>query len=144
MIRAWLTPITWGTKMEAGTVIAILPCNDLDVSERFYGRLGFMRIDRPVPGEPDTYRMLSNGKGRLHLTAAVEGWLVPSRNPFGLYFYMEDVEIWATEFRDEILGKNGPEDKSWGMYEFAMSDPDETLVRVGWPSRLRKSPLTIS
>jgi hypothetical protein len=23
------------------------------------------------------------------------------------------------------------------MYEFAMSDPDETLVRVGWPTRLR-------
>jgi hypothetical protein len=27
-----------------------------------------------------------------------------------------------------------------GMYEFAMSDPDETLVRVGWPTRLRTSP----
>ena len=74
-------------------------------------------------------RMLSNGKGRLHLTAAVEGWLVPGKNPFGLYFYMEDVDVWATEFRDEILEKNGPENKPWGMYEFAMSDPDETLVR---------------
>jgi len=30
------------------------------------------------------------------------------------------------------------EDTPWGMYEFAVSDPDETLVRVGWPSRLRK------
>jgi hypothetical protein len=30
-----------------------------------------------------------------------------------------------------------PEDKPWGMYEFALSDPDETLVRVGWPTRLR-------
>ena len=28
------------------------------------------------------------------------------------------------------------EDKPWGMYQFALSDPDETLVRVGWPSRL--------
>jgi hypothetical protein len=26
------------------------------------------------------------------------------------------------------------------MYEFAISDPDETLVRVGWLSRLHKSP----
>jgi len=25
------------------------------------------------------------------------------------------------------------------MYEFALSDPDETLVRVGWPTRLRKT-----
>ena len=84
--------------------------------------------------------MLSNGKGGLHLTAAADGWLVPGRNPFGLYFYMEDVDAWATVFRAEILGKNAPEDKPWGMYEFAVSDPDETLVRVGWPSRLRKSP----
>ena len=94
---------------------------------------------RPTSGEPDTYRILSNGKGQLHLTDAVEGWLVPGTNPFGLYFYMENVEVWANEFRGEIVGKRGPEDKPWGMYEFAISDPDQTLVRVGWPTRLRKS-----
>ena len=81
--------------------------------------------------------MLSNGNGQLHLTTTVEGWLIPGRNPFGLYFYMEDVDTWAKEFRDEILGK-GSEEKPWGTYKFAMSDPDETLVRVGWPMRLRK------
>ena len=126
--------------MESGTVIAVLPCNNLDASERFYGRLGFVRTDKPPSGEPDTYRMLSNGKGQLHLTDAVEGWLVPARrNPFGLYFYMQDVDALAAEFRPET---KGPKDMPWGMYEFAMSDPDETLVRVGWPSRLRKSPPT--
>ena len=52
--------------MESGTVIAILPCNDVDASERFYNRLGFMRIDGPMPEELDSYRILSNGKGRLH------------------------------------------------------------------------------
>ena len=61
--------------MESVSVIAILPCNDLDASERFYSRLGFTRIEGRRRGEFDTYRMLSNGKGRLHLTAAVEGWL---------------------------------------------------------------------
>ena len=91
-------------KWSSGTAIAILPCNDLDASERFYGRLGFTRNDRPAPG---TYRILSNGQGQLHLTDAVAGWLVPGRNPFGLYFYMEDVEVWATEFRGEMLGKRG-------------------------------------
>jgi len=50
---------------------------------------------------------------------------------------MEDVDTWAKEFRDEILG-TGPEEKPWGTYEFAVSDPDQTLVRVGWPMRLRK------
>ena len=63
----------------SGSLIAILPCNDLDASERFYSRLGFRRSDRTsAPGETDSYRMLSNGEGGyLHLTAAVEGWLVP-------------------------------------------------------------------
>jgi catechol 2,3-dioxygenase-like lactoylglutathione lyase family enzyme len=121
---------------------AILPCNDLDASEAFYNRLGFARpdADRPGPGEEDSYRMLSDGKGGyLHLTDAVEGWLIPGRNPFGLYLYAEDVDGLAAGFAGEILGAAPtPEDKPWGMYEFALSDPDETLVRVGWPTRLRR------
>lgn len=119
---------------------AILPCNDLDASEAFYNRLGFVRpeSEKAGPGEEDTYRMLSDGKGgALHLTDAVKGWLVPRRNPFGLYLYTEDVDALARRFAGEIAG-TGPEDKPWGMYEFALSDPDETLVRIGWPTRLRK------
>ena len=106
---------------------AILPCNDLDASEAFYARLGFTHR----AGE-DGYRMLSNGRGgELHLQGAVEGWLIPGRNPFGLYLYVEDVDGLAS-----AMGARA-EDKPWGMYEFAVSDPDETLVRVGWPTRLR-------
>jgi hypothetical protein len=118
---------------------AILPCNDLDAAERFYNRLGLTRTGyRPPAGEPDTYRILSDGKGaQLHLTDAVEGWLVPGKNPFGLYLYSEDVDRLAAEFREDIIGKTAPEDKPWGMYEFALSGPDETLVRVGWPTRMR-------
>jgi hypothetical protein len=124
----------------SGTLTAILPCNDLDASERFYNRLGFARPDdqRPPPGKPDTYRILSNGKGgQLHLTDTLEGWLVPGRNPFGLYLYLQDVDALAREFKDDILGNQSPQDTPWGMYEFALSDPDETLVRIGWPTRLR-------
>ena len=95
----------------SGVMTAILPCNNLDASERFCNRLGFARPDggRSAAGEADTFRMLSNGKGGyLHLTDAVEGWLVPGRNPFGLYLYIEDVDTLAAEFRDEIVGKSGP------------------------------------
>ena len=73
--------------------------------------------------------MLSNGKGGLHLTAAADGWLVPGRNPFGLYFNMEDVDKWATKFRNEILGKNAPEDKPWVL----MSSQSLTRTRL-WPA----------
>jgi catechol 2,3-dioxygenase-like lactoylglutathione lyase family enzyme len=124
----------------SGTLTAVLPCNDLDISERFYSRLGFTRVVREqvAPGEADAYRILANGNGGfLHLTAAAEGWLVPGKNPFGLYLYTEDVDALAAAFGATVLEKNGPEDKPWGMYEFALSDPDQTLVRVGWPTRLR-------
>jgi catechol 2,3-dioxygenase-like lactoylglutathione lyase family enzyme len=120
----------------SGTIVAILPCNDLDASERFYNRLGFVRR---MESDDSDYRILSNDAGgNLHLTRAVTGWLVPGKNPFGLYLYLKDVDLLATAFQDELSGRRGPEDKPWGMYEFAMSDPDETLVRVGWPTRLRQ------
>lgn len=119
---------------------AILPCNDLDRSEAFYRRLGFTRPDEgPRPDWWDDYRILSDGRGgHIHLTGAVEGWLRPGKNPFGLYLYTDRVDELAAEFGEAILEKGKkPEDKPWGMYEFALSDPDETLVRIGWPTRLR-------
>lgn len=75
---------------------------------------------------------MSNGRGgELHLNAAVAGGLVPGRNPFGLYLYIEDVDALTAQM--DVSAEHKP----WGMYEFSLSDPDETLVRVGWPSRLR-------
>ena len=112
---------------------AILPCNDLDAAQRFFERLGFK-----VDGGPDDYRMMSDGRGGdVHLQAAVDGWLVPGRNPFGLYLYREDVDQLAKAFAGEMIEPEGPTDKPWGMYEFALNGPDETLVRIGWPTRLR-------
>lgn len=112
-------------------LVAILPCRDLDVSERFYARLGFARD----PGREtwqDSYRMLSRPDGaRLHLRLAEDGWVVPERNPFGLYLYAEDVEALAAVVSAEIIGGDGPRPTSWGMLEFALSDPDGALVRVG-------------
>jgi len=64
---------------------------------------------------------------------------VRGRNPFGLYLYLEDVDGLAAALHDLRPGRGGPEDKPWGMYEFAVPDPDETLVRVGWPSRFRQT-----
>jgi hypothetical protein len=82
--------------------------------------------------------MLSDGLGgHLHLNRAVEGWLPPGRNPFGLYLYREDVDGTAAGFAGELIAE--PKDRPWGMYEFALNGPDDTLVRVGWPTRLRST-----
>lgn len=120
---------------------AIVPCNNLDASEAFYKRLGFSRpaAERPAAGEEDTYRTLTDATGAmLHLCQAVEGWLMPGRNPFGLYYTCQDVDALAAALPSEILESDGPTDKPWGMYEFAVSDPDSTLVRIGWPTSLRR------
>ena len=112
---------------------AILPCNDLDLTEAFYLRLGFAR----EPGDPG-YRILTHPAGlQLHLNAAVEGWVVPGRNPFGVYLYVEDVDALAAPVRDLWIDGDGPRNRDWGMYEVALSDPDGVLVRIGWPTRLR-------
>jgi catechol 2,3-dioxygenase-like lactoylglutathione lyase family enzyme len=110
-------------------LVAVVPCNDLDASQAFYARLGFTEGERTY----QEYRILSNGKGgELHLSRAAEGWVVPGRNPFALYLFTENV--------DELAAALGcqAEDKLWGMYEFGVSDPDEALVRIGWPTRLHK------
>lgn len=115
-------------------IATILPCTDLDASTAFYALLGLT-----VVSDYGTYRLLEDGKGwQLHLTnESPKGWLVPGRNPFGLYLYTERVDELADRMRNAILEREkAPTHKPWGMYEFALSDPDETLVRIGWPSRL--------
>ena len=116
-------------------LVAILPCNDLDAAEAFFTRLDFQRETGSLPD----YRMLANGLGGfLHLHLAVEGWLTPGRNPFGLYLYRADVDRVAASFGHDVI--DGPSDRPWGMYELALNGPDDTLVRVGWPTRLRAPP----
>ena len=65
----------------------------------------------------------------LHLRQAEPGWLKPLENPFGVYLYSDDVDGLAARFPELLI--HPPEHKPWGMYEFAVSDPDHTLVRVG-------------
>jgi catechol 2,3-dioxygenase-like lactoylglutathione lyase family enzyme len=112
---------------ETHRVVAILPSNDLDASEGFYRKLGF-----ELASDYGHYRILADGKGwHLHLNK-VEGW--PTRiedNPFGLYLYVEDVDAVADRVRDLIIEKSAPHTKPWGTYEFAVSDPSGTLVRIG-------------
>ncbi|MFK4724358.1 hypothetical protein ABIE89_005458 [Bradyrhizobium niftali] len=117
------------------SVVAIIPCNDLDAAERWWNRLGFFR---PVDQGYEEYRMLSDGVGgEVHLQQAVEGWLTPGSNPFGVYVYTPRVRGLAAAMSPEIAEPSRvAEHKPWGMYEFALNGPDDLLVRVGWPSRL--------
>ena len=107
------------------SAVAIIPCNNLDESQAFYERLGFAATAIfDVPG----YRILHDSHGAsIHLTRTEPGWVVPERNAHGLYLYSEDVEELAAAFGCSA------EAKPWGLREFAISDPNGLLVRIGWP-----------
>ena len=106
--------------------VAIIPCNDLDASQAFYERLGFeLSSDYPAQG----YRILRDAGGAsIHLSRSPPGWVVPERNAYGLYVYSAQVDMLADAFGCTAASK------PWGLREFAVSDPNGTLVRVGWPS----------
>ncbi len=109
-------------------VIAVIPCNDLKAAETFYALLGFGR----GTGNADhsDYVLLSDAGGaEVHLSKAPDGWLIPGRSSYGIYFYADNVDELAARLGDRLL--HPPRHQPWGMYEFAVSDPDENLVRVG-------------
>ncbi|MEQ7872620.1 VOC family protein [Sphingomonas sp. ASV193] len=108
-------------------VVTIVPAADLDASEAFYRRLGFA-----LESDWGHYRILADGRGwHLHLRHQ-PGW--PARvedNPLGLYLYVDDVDAVADRVRELIIEPNTPAAKPWGCYEFAVSDPNGVLVRIG-------------
>jgi catechol 2,3-dioxygenase-like lactoylglutathione lyase family enzyme len=108
------------------SAVAIVPCGDLDASQAFYGQLGFHATSiYPHHG----YRILHDAKGaNIHLTRVAPGSVDRERNAHGIYFYAEDVEALAA-----AMGC-AAERKPWGLIEFAVADPDGTLVRIGWAS----------
>ncbi len=109
----------------------ILPCNDIDAIQTFYERLGF-----EVTAGDAGFRIMTDGKGwQIALRPAEQGWVIPDRNSHGIYLYCEDVDAVAGRVRDIIIERGAPHRKPWGMYEFAIGDPDGVLIRIGRPCR---------
>ena len=116
---------------EPSRLVTILPCTEPDGAEAFFARLGFR-----MTGGYAEYRILEDGRGgEIHVRLAAEEWLVPDRNPLGIYLRTDDVDRLAGAFAGEIIEAEGQAThKPWGMYEFAVNGPDGVLVRVGRPS----------
>jgi catechol 2,3-dioxygenase-like lactoylglutathione lyase family enzyme len=109
----------------------ILPCNDIAATQAFYERLGFS-----VTGGEDIFRIMTDRHGwQIALRHAEPGWVIPDRNSHGIFLYCDDVDAVADRVRDIIIEKGAPHRKPWGMYEFAVGDPDGVLVRIGRPAR---------
>ena len=112
---------------QAHHAVTILPSGAIDASGAFYKRLG-------TSGRERLWALSHPRRGRgwhLHLNQ-VDGW--PRNiedNPIGIYLYVEDVDAVAAGVRELIIEQGAPHLKPWGTYEFSVSDPSGTLVRVG-------------
>ncbi len=119
---------------EGGTTVApILPSRDFGRTAGFYERLGFTVASTYQP--PDAYLIMRKGNVELHFFAHVD--LDPTTSYAGCYLRVPNVEAWFATAKDVGLAQTGIprlmalNERAWGMREFALIDPDGSLLRIG-------------
>jgi len=115
------------------TVAPILPSRDLDATVAFYGPLGFSVAARHAA--PDPYLILRRGGIELHFVSLPD--LDPAASCAAAYIRVQHADPLYEEFARVVHWTSPrprlhpPEDKPWGMREFAMIDPHGSLLRFG-------------
>jgi catechol 2,3-dioxygenase-like lactoylglutathione lyase family enzyme len=112
-----------------GQVIPTLPARDMDETLAYYESLGFEMVGR-YPGE-QAYAIVRRDDAELHF---YEFPVDPLKNLAGCYLRITDVDALHTEWLEagiEILQTLTHTDH--GMREFAISDPNGNLLKIGSP-----------
>lgn len=111
--------------------IPVLPSRCLNDTLTFYRQLGF----EGVIHRHGDYAIVTRGTLELHFFT--HRHLRPADSSAGCYLRVTDVESLYRAFAPAGLPRSGIprqdilEDKPWGMREFAIVDPDGTLIRIG-------------
>lgn len=127
-IRRAMPPVITHTNL----AIPILPARSMEATVAFYRRLGF---DVRVASPTGDYAIAVRGTLEVHFF--LHKALVPRESAFGCYFRVHDVDTLFEAFaaiglpHDGIPRLTPPEDKPWGMREFALVDENGTLIRIG-------------
>lgn len=122
---AMLTPRILGA-------VPIVPVSSIKDSLTWYEKLGFVpRTDED--GDADNYALLTLGAVELHLRQVNSSEKLDAEaNANGVYVRVEGLDALHDEFKGKGLSSlKGVQDTQWGMREFALSDPDGTLLRFG-------------
>lgn len=135
MTRPTTQPTTQPTAgSTSGAAIPILPARDLDETEAFYARVGFTTRFRD-PRIDAHYLIVERDGVELHFFTHAE--LDPWTSSAGCYWRVTDADAWHQACAALAIPEQGiprltrPENRPWGMREFALVDPNGTLVRVG-------------
>jgi catechol 2,3-dioxygenase-like lactoylglutathione lyase family enzyme len=114
--------------------VPILPSKDLRESLAFYERLGF--VNRGAPPEEWDYLIVGRGGLELHFYADPD--VDPLTTSVSCYCFVDDAQCLYEEWvalvvPDRATGCRvvAPEDRDYGLREFALVDPSGNLVRVG-------------
>ena len=112
---------------------AIFPCKDLDRTLEFYTSLGF-----DLQGRWDDHGYLIFQKDAVEIHFASDPGHIAEKANVAAYIRTDDVDTWSDQlaklgiWRNEGFPRFGAaEDRSWGMREMHILDPDGHLLRVG-------------
>lgn len=111
-------------------IAPLLPANDVSQSVAWYEQhLGFKTIFVDDETRP-TYAGLMRDGGEIHL---FEHRVDPKASHWMCYLRVEAIEtLYGTLARDGLIHPNGAlADKPWGQREFAILDPNGTLLTFG-------------
>lgn len=120
--------------MPAEKVAPILPARDLADTRAFYERLGFNAVGW-WPQAFGGYAILTRGDLEMHFFSFTD--VSPHDSYAQCYWRVDDVDALHADFsRLGLPGSGIPrltavEAKPWGTREFALVDPNGTLVRIG-------------
>ena len=109
-----------------------LPSRSIERTLAFYHKLGF---EGEIVSPAGDYAIACRGSLEIHFF--LHRSLVPEESSFGCYFRVVDVDAVFESFSAAGLPHrgipriSGPENKPWGMREFAVIDEDGSLIRVG-------------
>ena len=115
----------------------ILPARDFEQTARFYEALGFSVAAQYHP--PDAYLIMRRGDVDLHFFPHAE--LDPATSICGCYIRTDQVDCVYEAFARAALPAMGIPRltpfaaRPWGMREFALIDPNGSLLRIGTPMR---------
>ena len=108
-------------------ITPIVPATDMKRTFRFFELLGF--TVKPY-GDGSQYAFLHMDGQYIHVRKAKPDEL--SSNPGGIYLYVRDVDgFYARVVSSGITPLEKPANYEWKMREFAVSDPDGLLIRIG-------------
>ena len=105
----------------------VLPVRDVSAAVAFYVRLGFALVADYLP----TYAILERDGAWLHLRYARDE-MQGSASEGAVYIYADEVEgFYELCLRESAHLLHAPCRQPWGTLEFALSDPDGNLIRIG-------------